>query len=233
MRPRLVEEARRRPLLQVALDFVDLDEALKIARRVIEAGAHIAEAGTPLIKAFGVLAVDKLKSVPGGFMVVADLKTVDAVRLELSPYLERGVDGVTVLGIVDDDVIEEAVSICREAKRALIVDMIYVRNPVDRALRLIDIGVDVIALHLGVDVQRKRGVTAKELLREVSEIAASDAIVMVAGGIKPSEAGLFASHGARIIVIGSAITRSQDPYTATVTALNSLKEYQESHREEI
>ncbi|MEM1844391.1 MAG: hypothetical protein QW311_01865, partial [Ignisphaera sp.] len=63
MRSRLVEEARKRPLLQVALDFIDLEEALRIATKVVDAGAHIIEIGTPLVKTFGFLALDKIKSV--------------------------------------------------------------------------------------------------------------------------------------------------------------------------
>uniref|UniRef100_A0A7C2ZM18 D-arabino 3-hexulose 6-phosphate aldehyde lyase n=1 Tax=Ignisphaera aggregans TaxID=334771 RepID=A0A7C2ZM18_9CREN len=224
MRPRLVEEALKQPLLQVALDFVDLEEALRVAQRVVEAGAHIVEIGTPLVKSRGVEALEKIKAIAKRNMVVADLKTVDATKLEFSPYLSRGVDGVTILGIVDDDVVEEAVKICDEANVALIADLMYIADPVNRALRLADIGVDIVSLHVGVDVQKKRGVTARELLKEVSEIASSKVIVMVAGGIKPSEAAMFASHGARIIVIGSAITKSQDPYSATATALNSLKQ---------
>jgi 3-hexulose-6-phosphate synthase len=227
--PRLVKEAKKHPLLQVALDFIDLEEALRIASKVIEAGVNIIELGTPLIKTHGVQAFDKLKTMAGSRFIVADLKTVDAVKLEFSPYISRGVDGVTILGVVDDDVLEEAWKICREYGVALIADLIYINNPVDRALRLADLGVDVVALHVGVDIQRKRGVTAKELLKEVSEVSASGVVTMVAGGIKPHEVGLFVANGARIIVIGSAITRSSDPYQATITALNNLKNFKSSH----
>lgn len=222
MRPRLVEEAKRSPLLQVALDFVNLDDALKVASKVIAAGAHVIEVGTPLVKIYGLKAVDELKNVARNNLIVADLKTADATKLEIPPYIGKGVDGVTVMGVADDEVIEEAISICREAKVALIVDLMYVQNPINRAFRLADLGVDVVALHVGVDVQKKRGITVKELLREVSEVSASDIVVMVAGGIKPHEVGIFASRGARIIVIGSAITKSRDPYQATIEALNNL-----------
>lgn len=222
MKPRLVEEAKKKPLLQVALDFTGIDEALKVASKVVAAGAHIIEVGTPLVKIYGLKAVDEVKTVAMNNLVVADLKTADATKLEIPPYIGKGVDGVTLMGIADDDVIEEAVSICKEAKVALIVDLIYVQNPVNRAFRLADLGVDIVALHVGVDVQKKRGVTAKELLREVSEVSSSDILVMVAGGIKPNEVGIFTSRGARIVVIGSAITRSRDPYQATIDALNNL-----------
>ncbi|MEM2706194.1 MAG: orotidine 5'-phosphate decarboxylase / HUMPS family protein [Ignisphaera sp.] len=223
MKSRLVEEARKKPLLQVALDFVDLEEALRVATRVVDAGAHIVEIGTPLVKTFGFLALDRIKDVSKNNLVIVDLKTVDATELEFSAYLSKGVDGVTLLGIVDEDVVQDALNLCRRYGSALIVDMIYTPNPVDKALRLAELGVDVVAMHLGVDVQKKRGLTARELLKEVAEVAASDVIVMVAGGIKPHEVVMFVSHGARIIVIGSAITRDPDPYKATLAALNILK----------
>ncbi|MEM1644956.1 MAG: orotidine 5'-phosphate decarboxylase / HUMPS family protein [Ignisphaera sp.] len=222
MKPKLVEEAKKRPLLQVALDFVNFDDALKVASKVVAAGAHVIEVGTPLLKIYGIKAVDEIKNIAKNNLIVADLKTADATKLEIPPYIGKGVDGVTIMGIVDDEVIEEAISICREAKVALIADLMYVQNPVNRAFRLADLGVDVVALHVGVDVQKKRGVTAKELLREISEVSASDIVVMVAGGIKPYEVGVFTSCGARIVVIGSAITRSYDPYQATIEALNNL-----------
>lgn len=229
MLPKLTKKAKEQPLLQVALDFIDLDEAVGVALKVIEAGVDVIEVGTPLIKTYGLQALDKIKLITKNNLVVADLKTVDATKLEFTPYISRGVDGVTILGIVDDEVVEEAVKICREAKVALIADLMYIHNPVDRALHIADLGVDIVALHVGVDVQKRRGVTAKELLKEISEISSSGVVVMVAGGIKPYEVGLFAAQGARIIVIGSAITRSLDPYQATLTALNNLKSFKSSH----
>ncbi|MHC5039293.1 MAG: orotidine 5'-phosphate decarboxylase / HUMPS family protein, partial [Planctomycetota bacterium] len=48
--------------LQVALDFVNLKRALKVARESVEGGADILEAGTPLIKSEGLDAVRALKS---------------------------------------------------------------------------------------------------------------------------------------------------------------------------
>lgn len=222
MRIRLVEEAKKHPLLQIALDFTNLDEAIKIAKKVIEARAHIIEIGTPLVKTYGILALDRIKNEIRNNLIVVDLKTIDATELEFSTYLNKGVDGITLLGIVDEDVVQDAIALCRKSGVALIVDMIYVPNPVNKALRLAELGVDVIAMHVGVDIQKKRGITAKELLKEISEISASGVIVMVAGGIKPHEVNTFVSYGARIIVIGSAITKSPDPYKTTLEALNTL-----------
>ena len=45
------------PVLQVALDFVNLDRALRAAREAVRGGAEWVEAGTPLIKSEGLDAV--------------------------------------------------------------------------------------------------------------------------------------------------------------------------------
>lgn len=223
---KLLEKALKKPLLQVALDFTDLEEALRVTDKVVKAGAHIIEAGTPLIKSCGVAAVRELrKKANSEVVIVADLKAVDAVELEFKVYAENGANAVTLLGFIDDDVVSEAVEVCKRLGVDLVVDLIYTTNPVNRALRLADLGAKILALHIGVDVQRRRGLTAKQLLREVQEVAASGLTVAVAGGIKPHEVDMYVAHGARIIIIGGAITRSDDPFKLTVEALKRMGSY--------
>jgi 3-hexulose-6-phosphate synthase len=148
---------------------------------------------------------------------------VDAIALEFEPYINEGVNAVTILGLVDDDILKEAYEICKSRNVDLVIDMIYVHNPVERAFRLADYGIEIVNIHVGVDVQRKRGITAKQLLKEVEELARSGIIVSIAGGIKPEEVDKFIEYGAKIIVIGSAITKSPNPYEATRVAVEKIK----------
>ena len=219
----ILEEARKRPLLQVALDLIDIEKAKNIAIKVVEAGADIIEAGTPLLKSFGLLAIKELKTIARNRFILADLKTVDAIALEFEPYINEGVNAVTILGLVDDDILKEAYEFCKNRGVDLVVDMIYVHNPVERAFRLADYGIEIVNIHVGVDVQRKRGITAKQLLKEVEELAGSGIVVSIAGGIKPEEVDKFIEYGAKIIVIGSAITKSSNPYEATRVAVEKIK----------
>ena len=48
------------PQVQVALDLLDLEKALRIAREAVAAGIGWIEAGTPLIKSEGMRAVRTL-----------------------------------------------------------------------------------------------------------------------------------------------------------------------------
>lgn len=50
-----------KPILQVALDLIELDRAVQIAKEAVEGGGDWIEAGTPLIKSEGMNAVRTLK----------------------------------------------------------------------------------------------------------------------------------------------------------------------------
>ena len=76
-------------LVQVALDFVDLPRAIEIAREAVAGGVDWVEAGTPLIKAEGLDAVRELKAAFPDKLIFADLKTMDAGRIEVE-YARQG-----------------------------------------------------------------------------------------------------------------------------------------------
>ncbi|HIP57287.1 MAG TPA: orotidine 5-phosphate decarboxylase, partial [Ignisphaera aggregans] len=126
-------------------------------------------------------------------------------------------------GVSEDDVIREASEVCKRLGVALIVDLIHVKNPVTRASNLAELGIEAVLVHVGVDVQRRRGISVKELLSEIKEIASMGLLVAVAGGIKPEEVDTFIDAGARIVIIGSAIVKSTDPINATRVALTKMR----------
>ena len=72
-----------KPVLQVALDFLELKRALELAAEAVRGGADWLEAGTPLIKSAGLDAVRELRRAFPKHTIVADLKTMDAGRIEM------------------------------------------------------------------------------------------------------------------------------------------------------
>ena len=109
------DPSKERPLVQVALDFVDLPHALEVAREAVAGGADWIEAGTPLIKAEGLAAVRALKAEFPDKTIVADMKTMDAGRTEVEYAAKAGADVVGVLGAASDSTIRE----CAEAARSV------------------------------------------------------------------------------------------------------------------
>jgi len=73
-----------KPILQLALDFVDLKRALKSARAGIAGGVDWLEAGTPLIKSEGLHAVRELRKLFPDSTIVADMKIMDYTQMEFT-----------------------------------------------------------------------------------------------------------------------------------------------------
>jgi len=210
---KLENKLKLRPLLQVALDFTDLNKAISIAEKVWKAGIDILEIGTPLIKAEGVKAITAIRSRFPEAIILADMKTADVGALEVELAANSGADITTVLGTADDEVIKSAISKAQELKIAVEVDMIGHKDPLNRIKRIKELGADIIGLHIGIDVQKQRGLTAEaigNLVEKAKQIFKGP--IAVAGGLKPHNIHHLIRAGADIIVIGSAITKSQNPY---------------------
>ncbi|ABM80004.1 hexulose-6-phosphate synthase [Hyperthermus butylicus DSM 5456] len=226
-RPRVVELASRQPILQIALDLTSLEDALLLAsrlRRGLGDSGWLAEAGTPLIKSEGLRSVSLLARVVDPVPVVADMKTADTGALEAELACKAGASVVTVLGLAPDETIEAAVRTAHNCGMAVAVDMLGVRNVLERVEELEPLGVDIIELHVGIDVQRALGLTAAELRGLVSKIASKfNGVVAVAGGLNESTAPAMIEAGASIAIVGGAITRSRDPVGMAKKILKAIQ----------
>ncbi len=228
MRPSLLEILdKEKPILQVALDYTSLEEALLLAsalRRELGEHSWIAEAGTPLIKSAGMHSVRLLRVSIDPVHVVADTKTADTGELEVRLAAEAGASAATVLACTLDETIESA---AREAHRrgiALAADMIAIKNIEERAEELEALGIDIIELHVGIDAQRALGMTAGDLVELVRKLSKRlKAYLAVAGGIDRNTAPQLANAGADIIIVGGAITKSTNPVEAAKDIINTIK----------
>ena len=215
--------AAQRPLLQVALDFENLHRALQAATEAVAGGADWVEAGTPLIKSEGLNAVRELKKAFRDRRIVADMKVMDTGSFEVEIAAKAGADLVTVLGASDDDTIADAVRGGEKYGAQIVVDLIAVPDPVARAKRAQELGASYVCLHIGID-QQMRGVDPFETLRKLCE--GSPLPVAVAGGLNSETAARAAEAGARVVIVGGAITKAAKITEATRNvrqALDTLK----------
>ena len=199
------------PVLQLALDFPDLDRAIEVAEEALRGGVDWIEAGTPLIKSEGLNAVRELKRRFKGKVIVADMKTMDTGAAEVEMAAKAGADVVIVLGVADDSTIREAVEAARRYGARVMVDLLNVEDPLSRAKRLAEMGVDYICVHVGID-QQMRGVDPLDLLSKVAREV--DVPVAIAGGINSESAARAVELGASIVIVGGAIIKAEDAEAA-------------------
>lgn len=201
-----------RPVLQLALDFINLDRALKVADEAIKGGVDWIETGTPLIKSEGLEAVRKMKKKFPRHTILADMKTVDTGSMEVEIAAKAGADIVILLGTADDTTVREAVEAGRRLGSRIMVDLLGVESPTARARELEGLGVDYVCVHVGID-QQMRGMDPLKVLGHVVE--AVYVPVAVAGGINSETAASVVEAGASIVVVGGAITKAEDAEAAT------------------
>ena len=207
------------PILQVALDFANLSQALRVAEEAVAGGAQWLEAGTPLIKSEGLATVRELKKRFPDHTIVADMKTMDAGRVEVEMAAQAGAQVVAVLGAASDETIAECVEAGQRYDARIMLDLAEVADPPNRARRAQELGVAIIGTHLPIDVQM-RGEMNLDTLRAVAE--AVDLPLAAAGGLNSETAPLAVAAGASIVIVGGAITKAPDAAEATRTILQAM-----------
>lgn len=196
------------PTLQVALDLMQLNRAVIIAREAVEGGVDWIEAGTPLIKSEGAEAVRTLRREFPGKKIIADTKTMDTGSFEVEIMAKAGADIVTVLGLADDATIEEAVMAGRKYGAEVMVDMINVPDRVERAKRVEALGASYICMHMGIDTQMRGEEPPIDVLKKI--VDAVSIPVAVAGGITAENAGEYVEAGASDVIVGGAIIKTEN-----------------------
>ena len=208
-----------KPVLQVALDLLNADRALHIARDAVKGGADWLEAGTPLIKSEGMDIVRKLRNQFPSKTIVADMKTMDTGALETEMAAKAGADVICLLGASDDSTILDAVKSARKYGVKLMVDLISVPDIGKRAKDLEKIGVDYLCIHVGIDEQM-HGKKPHQVLSSL--VKHTNLPVAVAGGLNSETVAAMVQTGASIIIVGGAITKAKNVTDATKTIKKAI-----------
>ena len=201
----------QKPILQLALDFPDLHRAIQIAKESVKGGVDWIEVGTPLIKSEGLNAVREIKRKFSRHVILADMKTMDTGSFEVEIAAKSGADIIIILALADTSTIKEAVEAGKKYNTKIMVDLIGVEDPITKSAELEKIGIDYICIHVGIDQQMK----GMDPLKTLTEVAATVKIPLaLAGGINSESAAKAVTSGAKIVIIGGAITKAENARAA-------------------
>ena len=98
------------PYLQVAMDLVDMGKVAQVLKEVPQNDHVIIEAGTPLIKKFGLSVIGEIRKLRPNAFIIADLKILDTGNLEARMAADATADAVVVSGLAPTSTIEKAVA---------------------------------------------------------------------------------------------------------------------------
>jgi len=217
------------PYLQVALDLDNFDDVERIINRLPDRERILLEAGTPLIKKFGVGVVSKIRELRKDAFIIADLKTLDVGRIEVKIAADETADAVAISGLGTIESIEKAIHEAIKQGIYSILDMMNVNNFVEK-LESLRYKPDIVLLHRNVDLETmatERGeklgkVTEWGNINKIKEIIGKGKRVAVAGGVTPDKVDIALSNGADIIVVGRYIIGSRDVRRAAEDFLDHM-----------
>ncbi len=200
-----------KPLIQVALDSLDYEQTLALARQAAPY-VDIIEIGTPCLKVNGLALVKAMRAAHPDKKLFVDLKTMDAGYYEAEPFFKAGADITTVLGTADIGTIKGVVDVANAYGKLAQVDLINVRDKAARAAEAAKIGAHIIGIHTGIDQQLAGQTPFADLAALVA--LGLNVQVSVAGGIKQETVQQVVRSNPNIIVVGGAITGSKAPELA-------------------
>jgi 3-hexulose-6-phosphate synthase len=205
-----------RPIVQISLDIIDLDEALETAEMAIRAGVDWLEAGTPMIIAHGMHGVRALRERFREVPIVADLKTMDGGWLEAQMMAQAGATHVVVMARAHPETIKVVVKAGKDFGVKVMGDNLACPDMVAAAREMERLGCDYIVHHIGYDERRgiaahgKRMPSPLDQLREV--VKAVRVPVQAVGGLTLEQAIRTPEYGAPLVVLGAPLTIDADAF---------------------
>ena len=205
-----------RPVVQISLDVIQIEEALDTAKMALRAGVDWLEAGTPLIIAEGMNGVRALRKEFPDIPIVADLKTMDGGYLEAELMAKAGATHVVVMARAHEETIRCVVKAGRDYHLKVMGDNLACPDMVAGARYLEDMGCDFVIHHIGYD--ERRGIAARgqrlpsplDQLRAV--VAAVRVPVQAVGGLSIEQAVRTPEYGAPLVVLGAPLTIDADAF---------------------
>ncbi|MHA1143342.1 MAG: bifunctional 5,6,7,8-tetrahydromethanopterin hydro-lyase/3-hexulose-6-phosphate synthase [Candidatus Helarchaeota archaeon] len=214
----------RPPYLQIALDNPNINAAKRVIKNMAQSDRIILEAGTPLVKRYGVSVIGQLREIARDQFIIADLKTLDVGKVEVDMAYEETADAVVASGLAAKKSLDNFIYESHRVGIYSMVDMMEVSDPLKKLEELKELP-DVVILHKGIDTEASDSQFAEgsgELslntragLTKALKEKYPKLLVSVAGGIRPETAVEALKNGADILIVGRYITQSKDVERST------------------
>jgi len=222
------------PYLQVALDLDNEEKMRSIIRDLPKRERVLIEAGTPLVKKFGVEIISKIREERPGAFIIADLKTLDVGRVEVKMAADETADAVAISGLGTNESIENAIHECSKQGIYSILDMMNV-DDIPGKLDQIKLKPNIVLLHRNIDLETRDDDPEAQLkqwgnIKDIKAKLGERGLAAVAGGITPDKVNIALDAGADIIIAGRYIIGSSDVRRAADDFLRYLPQDSDTMR---
>jgi 3-hexulose-6-phosphate synthase len=195
--------------IQIALDRLSREQCFQILEKTNPFVDWI-EIGTGVIKEYGMTIIREIREAYPDKTIVADMKTCDAGKHEAIQAFDAGADITTVMAFSSNKTITDTLDVAKGRGKKVMVDLLGISEK-KRIVELRELGVTLVSLHFGKDMQEEGELSTDlfSLTRGITGLKSA-----VAGGINLKSLPTIIEQHPDTIIIGSAITKAEDPYEA-------------------
>ncbi|HKN04332.1 MAG TPA: 3-keto-L-gulonate-6-phosphate decarboxylase UlaD [Buttiauxella sp.] len=198
-----------RPLLQLALDYTELQPALRDAA-LLSDSVDIIEAGTLLCLTEGLNAVRQLRKLCPDKIIVADWKVADAGETLAEQAFDAGANWMTVICAAPLATVEKAHQVAIERGGEIQIEL-FGNWTFDDASTWHKAGIRQAIYHRGRDAQASGQTWGEEDLARMKTLSDIGLELSITGGITPQDLPLFRDIKVKAFIAGRALSGAEKP----------------------
>ncbi len=201
-----------KPLLQVALDTLDIPTALK-ATQALAGDVDVLEVGTILCYAQGAKAVGILRALYPDHIILADLKAADAGSTVAEIVFSQGATWMTVICCAPYATMEAAFEVAQKYNGDVQIEL-YGEWTFEQAEKWLEIGLTQAIYHRGRDAALAGQKWGEADLAKIRKLADMGFAVSVTGGLNPEDLSFFKGIPVKCFIAGRGLYGADDPAQA-------------------
>lgn len=209
------------PLIQVALDVMTIEDALRVGAAALAAGADWLEIGKPLVEFAGIASLGRVREAFPSAYLLADLMIIAGSPRYVGAAAALGLDNVTVTALAPERTVRAAIDAGHEHGVAVTVDLFHVADVAGQAARYAQAGADYVMVHLGAD---ERGPdAAQRAMADLRSVLRAVSVPVSFATYSAAEAAAAAQAGAAVLVQGEPLISAPDPRAALAGFITTIK----------
>ena len=201
-----------KPMLQVALDTLDIPAALK-ATRALASEVDVLEVGTILCYAQGAKTVAILRALYPEHTILADLKAADAGTTVAEIVFSQGATWMTVICCAPHATMEAALEVAKKYQGDVQIEL-YGDWTFEQAEKWLELGLTQVIYHRGRDAEFAGQKWGEADLAKIRKLAEMGFEVSVTGGLNPKDLGIFKGIPVKCFIAGRALYQADNPAQA-------------------
>jgi 3-dehydro-L-gulonate-6-phosphate decarboxylase len=198
-----------KPLLQIALDHLELSQALASAQ-IISPYVDVLEVGTLLCYAEGARAVAKLRENHVNYVILADLKVADAGGTAAELVFSQGATWMTVICCAPLATMEAALKVARKYEGDIQVEL-YGDWTFAQAEQWLRLGLKQVVYHRGRDAAAAGEQWSEADIAKIRRLAMMGFAVSVTGGLVPQDIERFKGLPVKCFIAGRSLYQASNP----------------------